>query len=112
MRRETGYSQRPHSGTANTLTFSCFDNATERAAANAPLNEIGSGNSSNTAVGRSWAWRSIFVDTCYEKAREEGSLISTAFAARDLMQIVDALGEDGLLRYWGKLGSIEDIDTC
>lgn len=27
--------------------------------------------------------------------------MSTAFIARDMMQIVDALGEDGLLRYYG-----------
>jgi hypothetical protein len=32
--------------------------------------------------------------------------MSTAFVARDFMKIVDALtleGEDGLLRYWGKM---------
>jgi pimeloyl-ACP methyl ester carboxylesterase len=28
--------------------------------------------------------------------------MSTAFIARDMMQIVDALGEDGLLRYYGQ----------
>lgn len=27
--------------------------------------------------------------------------MGTAFVARDMMQIVDALKEDGLLRYWG-----------
>ena len=30
-----------------------------------------------------------------------GSLIGTGFVARDMMQIVEALNEDGLLRYWG-----------
>lgn len=30
-----------------------------------------------------------------------GELIGTAFVARDMVEIIDALGEDGLLRYWG-----------
>jgi hypothetical protein len=28
-------------------------------------------------------------------------MLGTAFQARDLMQLVDALQEDGMLRYWG-----------
>ena len=43
----------------------------------------------------------IFTDSCKEIASQNASLIGTAFTARDMMQIVDALGEDGLLRYWG-----------
>lgn len=31
--------------------------------------------------------------------------MTTAFTARDMLQIVDALGEDGLLRYWGEFFS-------
>ncbi|EMR70664.1 putative nedd8-like protein [Eutypa lata UCREL1] len=88
-------------GTASALTFSCYANATERASANAILNQLGSGNSSNAQLGKTWAWASNFADTCSENASDEGSLISTAFVARDMMQIVDALDEDGLLRYWG-----------
>jgi hypothetical protein len=41
-----------------------------------------------------------------------GSVMSTAFVARDFMKIVDALtleGEDGLLRYWGKM---EEFSNC
>lgn len=34
--------------------------------------------------------------------REASTLVGTAFAARDVMSIVDALGEDGMIRYWGK----------
>lgn len=29
--------------------------------------------------------------------------MGTAFVVRDMMRIVDALGEDGMLRYWGVL---------
>jgi len=43
-----------------------------------------------------------FANQCFYNAGTTGALISTAFVARDMMQIVDALGEDGLLRYWGK----------
>ena len=31
-----------------------------------------------------------------------GDLVGTAFVARDMMQFVDALDEDGLLRYFGE----------
>lgn len=40
---------------------------------------------------------------CAESAyREAGSLVGTAFVARDINAITEALGEDGLIRYWGK----------
>jgi hypothetical protein len=42
------------------------------------------------------------ADDCYEAQNKTGSLIGRAFVARDMMQIVDALDEDGLLRYWGE----------
>lgn len=42
-----------------------------------------------------------YADACYAKMNETGQLISTAYTARDMMNIVDALGEDGMLRYWG-----------
>lgn len=84
------------------MTFSCYESDEERTAARTALSLTGSGNASNAAVGRTWALSSTFVDLCHDRAKEEGGLINTAFAARDLMQIVDALGEDGMLRYWGK----------
>lgn len=43
------------------------------------------------------------ADTCYGAQNKTGSLIGTAFVARDMMRIVDALGDgDGMLRYWGE----------
>lgn len=42
-----------------------------------------------------------YAEICYTSANETGELIGTAFTARDMIQIIDALGEDGLLRYWG-----------
>ena len=48
-----------------------------------------------------WASAELFADTCYEKMNATGELIGTAFVVRDMVEIIDALGEDGLLRYWG-----------
>lgn len=42
------------------------------------------------------------ANTCGEKMKEIGGLVGTSFVARDMMQIVDALKEDGKLRYWGE----------
>ena len=36
---------------------------------------------------------------CFDTEAENGRFMSTAFLARDMLQIIDALGED--LRYWG-----------
>jgi hypothetical protein len=50
----------------------------------------------------SWATQKSFAESCYENAKDVGELMSSAFVARDMMRIVDALGEDGMLRYFGK----------
>ncbi|KAM0322587.1 hypothetical protein ACHAQA_009435 [Verticillium albo-atrum] len=47
------------------------------------------------------ASRALIFQTANKRAMRQGSLISTAFAARDLMEIVDAVEDDGLLRYYG-----------
>lgn len=58
-------------------------------------------NSSDITPGRAWASAKLLVDKCYERNKDIGNLVGSAFVARDMIQIVDALGEDGLLRYWG-----------
>jgi pimeloyl-ACP methyl ester carboxylesterase len=58
-------------------------------------------NASDAALGRVWADAQFFNANCFQQQNLTGDLIGTAFVARDLMQIVDALGEDGLLRFWG-----------
>ncbi|KAM7195852.1 TAP-like domain containing protein [Rhypophila sp. PSN 637] len=48
-----------------------------------------------------------YHDLVVFKPRSIGEYVGTTFVARDMTQIVDALGEDGLLRYWGiSYGSI------
>ncbi|KAK3304150.1 TAP-like protein-domain-containing protein [Chaetomium strumarium] len=82
----------------NTLPFSCYNNAAERTMAQLAL---AAGNSSDVAAGRNWGNAQILAESCYAARNETGALVGTSFVARDMMRIVDALGEDGLLRYWG-----------
>ncbi|KAM0438633.1 hypothetical protein ACHAPT_001386 [Fusarium lateritium] len=84
-------------GTGDTLTFSCFDTDLERSlgqfkpvAGAFPL-----------ARGQNWATSQLFAEQCELKQNKTGRFIGTSFVARDMMQIVDALDEDGMLRYWG-----------
>lgn len=46
------------------------------------------------------AWK-LIGDFCFKAHTEEGRFIGTSFVARDMISIVDALGEDGKLRFWG-----------
>jgi hypothetical protein len=66
------------------------------------LSELILGNSSDVALGRLWTRGTINAELCFQKSKATGSLIGTAFVARDLISVVDALGEDGMLRYWGE----------
>ncbi|KAJ0163248.1 putative hydrolase [Colletotrichum tanaceti] len=96
-------------GTGNTLPISCFEDEQERTSY-VLKNPKAWGSltppyfwakSSDNTPARLWASAKLYVDKCYERNKEVGGLVGTAFVARDMMQIVDALGEDGLLRYWG-----------
>lgn len=91
----------PPSGTGDTMTFSCFEDSDERdyffATYPTPLY-----GSTDVSAGELWANRGMYTSVCNETIEgDEGELIGTAFVARDMMQIVDALDEDGMLRYWG-----------
>lgn len=86
-------------GTANTIPFSCYNTSIERSIAQLG---IVAGNASDVALGQIWANTQVIADTCYAMQKETGGLIGTAFVARDMMCIVDALREDGMLRYWGE----------
>ncbi|OIW24664.1 hypothetical protein CONLIGDRAFT_636795 [Coniochaeta ligniaria NRRL 30616] len=89
-------------GTYNTLPFTCYTDDVTRAVATYSVPTFG--RSSDTALGAQWANGELFADRCYAANNLTGSLIGTAFTARDVMQIVDAVNEDGqhdLLNYWG-----------
>ncbi|KAF7555946.1 hypothetical protein G7Z17_g1788 [Cylindrodendrum hubeiense] len=48
-----------------------------------------------------WETWGDYADKCFENQQKIGQHINTPFVARDMLSIVDALGEDGKLRYWG-----------
>ncbi|PGH09344.1 hypothetical protein GX51_00787 [Blastomyces parvus] len=85
--------------TGTTIPVSCYENDLDtleflRTATTA-------GYSSDTALGKIWAGAKIHADACLKNANDTLPYISTAFVARDLMSVVDALDEDGMLRFWG-----------
>merc|ERR1712000_76788 len=87
-------------GTANTLRFDCYNNSDiERVLLSPPDNTLG--NASDTALGQNLAYAEVAASQCLDAAADIGGLLGTSFVARDMARIVDALGEDGLLRYWG-----------
>lgn len=50
---------------------------------------------------RTWAYTQVLASQCQSLQGDIGQYIGTGSVARDLMSVVDALGEDGLLRFWG-----------
>ncbi|KAK5652700.1 hypothetical protein OQA88_10294 [Cercophora sp. LCS_1] len=86
-------------GTGNTIPFRCYQNGTQRLINNAVVRETG--NASHMALATHWGMGEVMANECHAQLGETGEFIGTAFVARDMMRIVDALGEDGLLRYWG-----------
>ena len=55
----------------------------------------------NLLVSEGWQNGKKMSNACDEAQKKTGSLLSTAFVARDMAQIIDSLNEDGKLRYWG-----------
>jgi hypothetical protein len=88
-------------GTVNTMPVVCL-NASEQAIVAIEFPTYS--NVSDTAVGEVWASNTIYDAVCDERIGNISTLVGTAFVARDLMAVVDALNEDGLLRYWGMHG--------
>ncbi|KAJ3526199.1 hypothetical protein NM208_g11306 [Fusarium decemcellulare] len=91
-------------GTGRTLQFTCFDKNDTKGPAALREADIILPSSSDTALGRLWADSSIVAESCYSQLKDIGGLVGMAFVSRDMMKIVDALGEDGMLRYWGISG--------
>jgi len=53
-------------------------------------------------LGRLWTQGAINSDFCFQKSNATGSLICTAFVARNLISVVDAIDKGRMLRYWGE----------
>lgn len=92
-------------GTGKTIPFDCgIDDPTltptiTNIKRETPL--LPTGNLTEYYLNYGWDLAGQIADTCYENMNETGQYIGTAFTARDMMDIVDALGEDGFLRYYG-----------
>ncbi|KAK4145064.1 TAP-like protein-domain-containing protein [Dichotomopilus funicola] len=86
-------------GTGQTLRFACFE---PEAAGLVLANELP--DESPEVRQRVWDQAGYIAGNCTERLGETGDLVGMAFTARDMFRIVDALGEDGKLRYWGISG--------
>ena len=81
------------------MSVSCFAEQKDRDAWEAQPDLVY--DESDDAPEKIWKHAEEIAKACKENV-VDGDLVGTAFVARDMMQIVDALNEDGLLRYWGK----------
>ncbi|KAM0544207.1 hypothetical protein ACHAPJ_011958 [Fusarium lateritium] len=85
-------------GTANTIPFNCSKDPLQ-------LSELVSyfqpNDANNQSEGLNWAFGDAMSSQCWHHDKDIGDLIGTAFGARDLMSVADALDADGKLRYWG-----------
>ncbi|RGP64967.1 hydrolases or acyltransferase [Fusarium sporotrichioides] len=56
----------------------------------------------NILKHQTWHGAKEYFKGCYEDHKDTGRFYGTTFVAKDLLAIVDALKEDGLLRFWGR----------
>jgi len=90
--------------TGNTVPFQCNLTAFSDIATTDQKRDLGTLVSTNlTEVFLNGGWEAAgqLADYCASGANATATLIGTVFVARDMIEIVDALGEDGLLRYYG-----------
>ena len=90
-------------GTGRTIPFSCSINWTEAPTGTdlKPRNAVLQQDLVDVLDSAGWEQSKYVAERCFEENNKTGSYLSTAFVARDMVQIIDALSEDGMLRYWG-----------
>lgn len=90
-------------GTGKTIPFDCKITSVTPPTTNGRKRDfaLASANLTEYFLNGGWDAAGYIADACYAAMNETGSYITTAFVARDMMRIVDALGEDGFLRYYG-----------
>ncbi|KAF2224730.1 Alpha/Beta hydrolase protein [Elsinoe ampelina] len=86
-------------GTGLTIPYSCFSN--DRARAQVLYNNKELNGGSQKAIESQFKFGSKLAEACQKTMAKTGQLIGTSFVAQDMLQIVEALNEDGLLRFWG-----------
>lgn len=65
------------------------------------INGLTLSNASDTDSRQNWVRAGKLANQCLNVEKDLGKHIGTTAVAQDLMRVVDALREDGLLRYWG-----------
>ena len=85
-------------GVGKTLPFICTSNPQEQAA----LSTLSSthGTASKDALAQIWNGSALLANACYQRNQPTGELIGTAYTARDLLAVSEALGQNQL-NYWG-----------
>ncbi|KAK2765147.1 hypothetical protein FQN54_008846 [Arachnomyces sp. PD_36] len=93
-------------GVGQTLPFICGLNWTEAPSAQQShiqrRKEVVDQDIAEIFKSTGWDDAKFTAEGCYQAQQQNGSYLSTAFVARDMLEIVDALGEDGMLRFWGQ----------
>lgn len=87
--------------TRDTLPANCIDATEPNAIGMAAFGKKWH-DSSDISGATNWAEGTVLADACYSALRDVGRYVGMAATARDAMAIVDALKEDGMLRYWGR----------
>ncbi|KAJ5121716.1 hypothetical protein N7448_002848 [Penicillium atrosanguineum] len=55
----------------------------------------------NKTIAIMWKQATTNAEVCYEAHKKTQPYLGTASVARDLISVIDAFVEDGMLRYWG-----------
>lgn len=92
-------------GTGFTIPFNCSLEAmlgtTVPTNTKRQVGDLVSVNLTEIFLNGGWETAGQIADFCATQNNETATLIGTAFVARDMIEIVDAFEEDGLLRYYG-----------
>lgn len=93
------------SGTGHTLPFVCDvpTNASQASSLSRRSNDsFPVADMYSMLKNKAWHDGGILADACAKDQEENARFLGTAFVARDMLKIVDALNEDGKLRFWGR----------
>lgn len=88
------------SGTGTTIPFHCTNDPSDKARIlDAAIQDA---EAYDEALAAQWARGKLDSTICVGNNPELYGLVGTAFVVRDLISVVDALDEDGMLRFWGQ----------
>ncbi|KAM5354898.1 hypothetical protein ACJ41O_001544 [Fusarium nematophilum] len=88
-------------GTGRTIPFICGNKTDSSSLHRRKYNSLPQADLWGYVKNELWKNATKTSDSCYKNQQDYGRYIGTAFVARDLISIVDALDEGGKLNYWG-----------